>query len=89
MRENGKNNPAHRWEQPDSPGLLRHSPFIYIPGEPTNGVYGFLLMLFRLMDDYSRLHLRGVRAAAPTFRHKQYDQYKATRTAMPEDLVPS
>lgn len=58
-------------------------------GEPTNGVYGFLLMLFRLMDDYSPDCIYvAFDVAAPTFRHKQYDQYKATRTAMPEDLRP-
>lgn len=58
-------------------------------GEPTNGVYGFLLMLYRMLDDYSP---DGVYVAfdvsAPTFRHQQYDQYKATRTGMPEDLRP-
>lgn len=58
-------------------------------GEPTNGVYGFLLMLYRMLDDYSP---DGVYVAfdvsAPTFRHKQYEQYKATRTGMPEDLRP-
>ena len=58
-------------------------------GEPTNGVYGFLLMLFRLMDDYSPDHICvAFDVSAPTFRHKQYDQYKATRSKMPEDLRP-
>ncbi|MGI6149239.1 MAG: DNA polymerase I [Limnochordia bacterium] len=58
-------------------------------GEPTNGVYGFLLMLFRLIDDYSpdRIFV-AFDVAAPTFRHKQYEQYKATRSATPEDLRP-
>lgn len=58
-------------------------------GEPTNGVYGFLLMLFRLIDDYSpdRIYV-AFDVAAPTFRHVQYEQYKATRSAMPEDLRP-
>src|SRR5690554_6214933 len=58
-------------------------------GEPTNGVYGFLLMLFRMLDDYSPDDVYvAFDVSAPTFRHKQYDQYKATRTGMPEDLRP-
>ena len=46
-------------------------------------------MLFRLMDDYSPDHICvAFDVSAPTFRHKQYDQYKATRSKMPEDLRP-
>lgn len=58
-------------------------------GRPTNAVYGFTMMLFRLMEDYKP---DGIFVAfdvsAPTFRHKQYAEYKATRKGMPDDLRP-
>ncbi len=56
-------------------------------GLPTNAVYGFLTILRRLLNEYKP---DGLCAAfdqkAPTFRHKLYDGYKATRHAMPEEL---
>ena len=56
-------------------------------GLPTNAVYGFLTILRRLLNEYKP---DGLCAAfdqkAPTFRHRLYDGYKATRHAMPEEL---
>ncbi|MFA4991555.1 MAG: DNA polymerase I [Candidatus Omnitrophota bacterium] len=57
-------------------------------GRPTNAVYGFLLMLRKLVDkerpDYLAVafDLKG-----PTFRHKKFDQYKIQRKPMPDDLI--
>lgn len=57
-------------------------------GRPTNAVYGFLLMLRKLLDskkpDYIGVafDLKG-----PTFRHRIFKEYKITRKPMPEDLV--
>lgn len=57
-------------------------------GTPTNGVYGFLTILRKLMEEEKP---DGVCVAfdihAPTFRHEQYELYKAQRKAMPEELV--
>ena len=56
-------------------------------GTPTNGVYGFLAILQRLLDEEKP---DGVCVAfdvhAPTFRHEMYDGYKAQRKSMPEEL---
>ena len=57
-------------------------------GTPTNGVYGFLTVLRRLLDEERpqalcvAFDLKG-----PTFRHHQYDGYKAQRKPMPEELA--
>lgn len=57
-------------------------------GTPTNGIYGFISILQRLLDEEKP---DGVCAAfdlkAPTFRHLQYDGYKAQRKGMPEELA--
>lgn len=58
-------------------------------GEYTNAVYGFLNMLIRLLEEYAPLHI-GVAfdKKAPTFRHLEFEAYKATRQKMPEELIP-
>ncbi len=57
-------------------------------GTFTNGIYGFLNILFKLLDD---VNPDAVAAAfdlrAPTFRHKKYDKYKAGRKGMPDELA--
>ena len=57
-------------------------------GVYTNGIYGFLAIYQRLCDEVKP---DGVAAAfdlrAPTFRHKLYDEYKAGRKGMPEELA--
>ena len=57
-------------------------------GDFTNGIYGFLTMLKKLLDETAP---GGVAIAfdrkAPTFRHKAYAGYKANRKGMPEELA--
>lgn len=57
-------------------------------GTPTNGVYGFMTMLNRLIQDEGP---DGVCVAfdmrAPTFRHLQFEGYKAKRKGMPDELA--
>ncbi len=57
-------------------------------GFPTNAITGFLNICLREAD---RLKPDGVAVAfdrrEPTFRHKAYDYYKATRKPMPDDLA--
>ena len=56
-------------------------------GTPTNGVYGFLTILQRLLDEEQPDGLTVTfDLHAPTFRHLQYADYKGTRKGMPEEL---
>ena len=57
-------------------------------GTPTNGIYGFLAILRKLIDAEKPDSLCvAFDLKAPTFRHKRYDGYKAQRKGMPEDLA--
>ena len=57
-------------------------------GTPTNAVYGFLAILQRLLDGFAPDALCvAFDLAAPTFRHRMYDGYKAQRKPMPEELA--
>ena len=56
-------------------------------GLHTNAVYGFLNILFHVMDEEQAQYLAvAFDLSAPTFRHKIYDAYKGTRKGMPEEL---
>ncbi|MBQ3496628.1 MAG: DNA polymerase I [Oscillospiraceae bacterium] len=57
-------------------------------GLPTHAVYGFLTTMQRLVDEESPDALCvAFDLRAPTFRHKEYDGYKAQRKGMPEELA--
>src|SRR5699024_3256686 len=57
-------------------------------GTPTNGVYGFMTILGRLIADEKPDGLCvAFDMRAPTFRHERYDGYKATRKGMPDELA--
>lgn len=57
-------------------------------GTPTNAVFGFINILQRLVDTEQPDALAvAFDVHAPTFRHEQYEGYKAQRKGMPEDLV--
>jgi DNA polymerase-1 len=64
-------------------------PFATASGEVTNAIYGFLRMLFDLYKREKPEYL-GIAwdRKAPTFRHIEFKEYKATRQAAPEDLYP-
>ena len=56
-------------------------------GTPTNGIYGFLTILQRLLDEQKPDALAvAFDLHAPTFRAKLYEGYKATRKPMPDEL---
>jgi len=56
-------------------------------GRYTNGVYGFLNILFKLLDEEQPEYWAvAFDLHAPTFRHKTYAEYKGTRKGMPEEL---
>lgn len=57
-------------------------------GFPTNAILGFTKMLMKLLADVSPDYLAVVfDARGPTFRHKLFPLYKASRPQMPEDLA--
>ena len=63
-------------------------PLTAADGTPTNAVYGFLNMLFKLREDYAPDEICVCfDLKAKTFRHKAYEGYKAQRKPMPEELV--
>ncbi len=56
-------------------------------GTPTNGIYGFIAILQRLLElDAPDAVCVTFDVHAPTFRHQMSDAYKATRRPMPEEL---
>ena len=57
-------------------------------GQYTNAVYGFLSMLYKLLDTYSPEYICvAFDPKKPSFRHEQYKEYKATRAKAPDELV--
>ncbi len=57
-------------------------------GKYTNAVYGFLAILFKLLEDIEPKYLVvAFDLKAPTARHKLYEGYKATRKGMPQELA--
>lgn len=58
-------------------------------GEPTNAVYGVATMLARLAEEADPSYLAVVYdSKEPSFRKTMYSEYKANRSAPPEDLLP-
>ena len=65
------------------PGLTSPS------GEPTGAVYGVINMIKKLLKDYDPKKIAVVfDAKGKTFRDDMYEDYKATRPPMPDDLRP-
>ncbi len=57
-------------------------------GLHTNAVYGFLNIMFKILDEEKPDYLTvAFDLSAPTFRHKMYSEYKGTRKPMPHELV--
>ncbi len=57
-------------------------------GQHTNAIYGFLNIMFRLLDDVAPEYvLVAFDEKAPTFRHEMYAEYKGTRKGMPDELA--
>ncbi len=57
-------------------------------GLPTNAVYGFTQTLRKLINDYSPDYmLVAFDSRGPTHRHTLYENYKAQRPSMPDELA--
>jgi DNA polymerase-1 len=77
----------------DGQGLIYRA-FFALPrlttshGQLINAAYGFTLVLLRLLEEQKP---DGIIIAfdtpKPTFRHKQYEKYKAQREKMPQELI--
>jgi DNA polymerase-1 len=58
-------------------------------GEPTNAVYGFVNMLYKILADEDPACIAvAFDKGKITFRHDHFEAYKAHRKATPEDLRP-
>lgn len=56
-------------------------------GLHTNAVYGFLNILFKILDEEKPQYLTvAFDVKAPTFRHEMFKEYKGTRKPMPDEL---
>ncbi|MBV9864488.1 MAG: DNA polymerase I [Abitibacteriaceae bacterium] len=56
-------------------------------GQPTGALFGFIKMVFRLLDEARPEYaLVALDASGPTFRHDSFAAYKANRTAAPDDF---
>ncbi|SDK23657.1 DNA polymerase I [Natronincola ferrireducens] len=62
-------------------------PLMTKEGHHTNAIYGFITMLFKVIEEYQPQYI-GVAfdKKAPTFRHKEFKEYKAGRKKMPPEL---
>ena len=57
-------------------------------GRPTNAIFGFIKLLFKVLSDVKPQYLIvAFDLKALTFRHKMFDGYKATRKPMPDELA--
>src|SRR3989344_7297317 len=77
----------------DSSALLYRAfhalpPLTNSKGQPTGAVYGFLLILFKAIKDLKANYIVACfDTPKPTFRHKQFDKYKAHRPKTPVDII--
>ncbi len=56
---------------------------------PVNAVYGFINLLNKAIEMFEPTHIIcAFDTGKPTFRHQQYDQYKAHRKEVPTELIP-
>ena len=55
-------------------------------GFPTNGLYGFINMMNKIIEEEKPSYILVAFDKGKTFRHKKYDEYKAGRREMPDDL---
>jgi len=67
---------------------ITNDPLINSQGENVSAVYLFLRTVRSLIDREQPTHLAVVfDTPEPTFRHEAYEEYKATRERMPDELV--
>ena len=58
-------------------------------GEPISAVFGFVTQLLKVLEDHKPDYIAvATDSKEKTFRHDMYKEYKATREAMPDDMIP-
>ena len=68
-------------------GIMNSKLLMTSDGIYTNAIFGFLSILLKLLNDENPDYVCvAFDLKAPTFRHKKYDGYKATRKGMPGEL---
>ncbi len=55
-------------------------------GFPTNGLYGFINMINKIIEDENPSYILVAFDKGKTFRHEKYDNYKAGRHETPDEL---
>ena len=69
-------------------GIMGNKMLTTRDGKYTNAVYGFLAIMFKVIDDLNPEYMAvAFDLKAPTARHKLYEGYKATRKGMPNELA--
>ena len=69
-------------------GIMGSKMLTTTDGTYTNAVYGFLAILFKLLEDVKPKYIVvAFDLKAPTARHKMYEGYKANRKGMPDELA--
>ncbi|MBO4815661.1 MAG: DNA polymerase I [Clostridia bacterium] len=69
-------------------GIMGSKMLMLEDGTYTNAVYGFLSILFKILEDIEPKYLVvAFDLKAPTKRHKMYEAYKANRHGMPDELA--
>ena len=67
---------------------FQRNPLINSKGENTSAVFGFLNSLLKINDEHQPDYIAAVfDTPQPTFRHKIYPEYKATREKMPDEMI--
>ena len=63
-------------------------PLLNSRGENVSAVYGFASSVIKLLTDMDPSHIAvAFDCAEPTFRHEEYEDYKATREEMPDEMA--
>ncbi len=69
-------------------GIMGNKMLQTADGTYTNAVYGFLTIMFRILEDENPEYLAvAFDVKSPTKRHEMYSQYKGTRKGMPDELA--
>ena len=69
-------------------GIMGSKMLVTKEGKYTNAVYGFLSILFKIMEEIDPKYLVvAFDLKTPTARHKLYEGYKANRKGMPDELA--
>lgn len=55
-------------------------------GFPTNALYGFINMMHKIVEEEAPSYIMVAFDKGKTFRHDKYDEYKAGRSEMPDEL---